>query len=127
MDYNLLSEDDKRLYQRSLTKKGNYSLNITARNSGYKGLYNGETANDIAKRKGLRYREDILDNMGSTELAANEFRITQTEEKLKNEKIIGESNANNAHYEVGRNVRKFMIDNSGTPPEELPMPDKSIK
>ena len=91
-DYNSLSEDEKRFYQRSLTKKGNYSLNQTAKkkevknfdkfhNYGYKGLYGGETANDIAKRKGLRYREDILDNMGSTELAANLFRITQTEEK----------------------------------------------
>ena len=77
-DYESLSEDEKRLYQRSLTKKGNSSLNKTAKevgvknfdkfhNAGYKGLYNGETANDIAKRKGLRYREDILDNMGSVE------------------------------------------------------------
>ena len=80
------------MYQRNLTRKGNYSLNQTAKktenfnkfhNSGYKGLYNGETADDIAKRKGLRYREDILDNMGSEELAANLFRITQTEAKLK--------------------------------------------
>ena len=94
-EYNTLTEDEKRLYQRDLTRKGNYSLNIAARNagvknfdkfhnSGYKGLYNGETANDIAKRKGLRYREDILDNMCSEELAANLFRITQTESKLKN-------------------------------------------
>ena len=86
-EYNTLTEDEKRLYQRNLTRKGNYSLNIAAKNagvknfdkfhnSGYKGLYNGETANDIAKRKGLRYREDILDNMGSEELAANLFRIT---------------------------------------------------
>ena len=86
-EYNSLTEDEKRIYQRDLTKKGNYSLNQTAKkagvknfdkfhNAGYKGLYNGETANDIAKRKGLRYREDILDNMGSEELAANLFRIT---------------------------------------------------
>ena len=92
LEYSNLSEDEKRIYQRDLTKKGNYSLNQVARvvgvknfdkfhNYGYKGLYNGETANDIAKRKGLRYREDILDNMGSTELAANLFRITQTDEK----------------------------------------------
>ena len=84
-DYSELSEDEKRLYQRNLTKKGNYSLNQTAKkagvknfdkfhNYGYKELYNGETANDIAKRKGLRYREDILDNMGSDELIANLFR-----------------------------------------------------
>ena len=89
-EYNSLTEDEKRFYQRDLTRKGNYSLNIAARNAGvrnfdkfhnagYKGLYNGETADDIAKRKGLRYREDILDNMCSEELAANLFRITQTE------------------------------------------------
>lgn len=78
-EYNSLTEDEKRIYQRNLTRKGNYSLNQTAKKSGvknfdkfhnygYKGLYNGETANDIAKRKGLRYRADILDNMGSDEL-----------------------------------------------------------
>ena len=87
-EYSSLTEDEKRFYQRNLTRKGNYSLNQTAKNAGvknfdkfhnagYKGLYNGETADDIAKRKGLRYREDILDNMGSEELAANLFRITQ--------------------------------------------------
>ena len=87
-EYNLLSEDEKRLYQRNLTRKGNYSLNQTAKkagvknfdkfhNAGYKGLYNGETADDIAKRKGLRYREDILDNMSSSKLIANLFRIDQ--------------------------------------------------
>ena len=96
-EYRLLTEDEKRFYQRNLTRKGNYSLNQTAKkagvknfdkfhNAGYKGLYNGETADDIAKRKGLRYREDILDNMGNTGLSANLFRISQTEEKLK--KII---------------------------------------
>ena len=96
LEYSLLTEDQKRLYQRDLTKKGNYSLNRTALNAGvknldrfhnfgYKGLYNGETADDIAKRKGLRYREDILDNMGSTELIANLFRISQTEQKIINE------------------------------------------
>ena len=83
-EYNTLTEDEKRLYQRNLTRKGNYSLNIAAKNagvknfdrfhnSGYKGLYNGETANDIAKRKGLRYREDILDNMCSEELQQTSF------------------------------------------------------
>ena len=93
-EYCLLTEEEKRFYQRDLTRKGNYSLNQTAKNAGiknfdkfhnagYKGLYNGETANDIAKRKGLRYREDILDNMGSDELIANLFRISQTEQKLK--------------------------------------------
>lgn len=97
-EYNELTEDEKRFYQRNLTKRGNYFLNIAAKNAGvrnfdkfhnfgYKGLYNGETANDIAKRKKLRYREDILDNMGSDELIANLFRISQTEQKLKNENI----------------------------------------
>ena len=91
-EYSSLTEDEKRLYQRNLTRRGNYTLNQTARkagvrnfdkfhNYGYKGLYNGETADDISKRKGLRYREDILDNMGSDELIANLFRISQTEQK----------------------------------------------
>ena len=74
-------------------------------NSGYKGLYNGETADDIAKRKGLRYREDILDNMGSEELAANLFRITQTESRLKKDKICSEKEANKTHYNIGKNIR----------------------
>lgn len=93
-DYSELSEDEKRFYQRSLTRKGNYSLNQTAKkvgvrnfdkfhNAGYKGLYNGETANDIAKRKGLRYREDILDNMDSEELADNLFRIVQCQKNYQ--------------------------------------------
>ena len=90
-------------------------------------MYNGETADDIAKRKGLRYREDILDNMGSVELAANFFRITQTEEKIKNEKIQGENNANMAHYNMGRDIRNFIASQGGTMPEDLPTPNKSIK
>ena len=137
-EYGLLTEEEKRFYQRSLTRKGNYSLNRTAinagvkdlskfHNSGYKGLYNGETADDIAKRKGLRYREDILDNMGSEELAANLFRITQTESKLKKENIKGEENANETHYEVGKRVRKAIADIGGTMPEDLPTPEKSLK
>ncbi len=104
LEYSKLSEDEKRFYQRNLARKGNYSLNQIAKNvgvknfakfhnAGYKGLYNGETAADIAKRKGLRYREDILDNMGSEELAANLFRITQTESKLRKDKIYGEKEA----------------------------------
>lgn len=108
-EYSMLTEDEKRFYQRDLTRKGNYSLNQTAKNagvknfdrfhnSGYKGLYNGETADDIAKRKGLRYREDILDNMGSEELAANLFRITQTESRLKKDNIQTEKEANKTHY-----------------------------
>ena len=137
-DYNMLSEYEKRFYQRDLTKKGNYSLNQTAKkcgvknfdrfhNFGYMGLYNGETANDIAKRKGLRYREDILDNMGSVELAANLFRITQTDEKLNKDKIVGESNANKTHYKMGRDIRNFIKKQGGTLPENLPTPNKSLK
>ena len=137
-EYRLLSEDDKRFYQRNLTKKGNYSLNQTTKksgvknfdrfhNAGYKGLYNGETADDIAKRKGLRYREDILDNMGSTELAANLFRISLTEEKLINDKIDTENDACSTHYKVGKIVRNAIKDAGGTMPEELPVPEKSLK
>ena len=137
-EYNLLTEDEKRFYQRNLTRKGNYSLNIAARNAGvknfdqfhnagYRGLYNGETADDIAKRKGLRYREDILDNMGSEELAANLFRIVQTESKLKRENINNESGANEAHYEVGKEVRNTIERLGGIMPEDLPTPKKSLK
>ena len=137
-EYGLLTEDEKRFYQRNLTKKGNYSLNKVAKNAGvknfdnfhnhgYKGLYNGETASDIAKRKNLRYREDILDNMGSDELIANLFRISQTEQKINNENIKGEGNANNAHFHVGRGIRKFIAQNGGTMPESFPTPEKSLK
>ena len=138
LEYDTLTEDEKRFYQRKLTKKGNYSLNIAAKkagvknfdrfhNYGYKGLYNGETANDIAKRKGLRYREDILDNMGSIELAANLFRITQTEQKLKRENINTEEDSNNTHYEVGSKIRQTIKELGGTMPEDLPTPEKSLK
>ena len=110
-EYSLLTEDEKRFYQRNLTRKGNYSLNMVARNvgvrnfdkfhnAGYKGLYGGETANDIAKRKKLRYREDILDNMNEDELVANLFRINQTKQKLLKDKVQGESNASDIHYEA---------------------------
>ena len=137
-EYSMLTEDEKRFYQRDLTRKGNYSLNQTAKkagvknfdrfhNSGYKGLYNGETADDIAKRKGLRYREDILDNMGSEELAANLFRITQTESKLKRDNISTEKEANRTHYNIGKNIREVIAKNGGTMPEDLPTPKKSLK
>ena len=137
-EYSKLTEDEKRFYQRDLTRKGNYSLNIAAKNagvknfdrfhnSGYKGLYDGETANDIAKRKKLRYREDILDNMGSNELIANLFRISQTEQKLKNENIKLENDANKTHYEVGREIRNTIKRLGGTMPENLPTPQKSLK
>ena len=137
-EYSTLTEDEKRFYQRSLTKKGNSSLNQTAKNcgvknfdkfhnAGYKGLYNGETANDIAKRKNLRYREDILDNMGSVELAANLFRITQTESKLKRDNISGENEATMVHFNIGKNIREVIAKNGGTMPEDLPTPKKSLK
>jgi DNA-damage-inducible protein D len=137
-EYGMLTEDEKRFYQRNLTRKGNYSLNQAAKkagvknfdkfhNAGYKGLYNGETADDIAKRKGLRYREDILDNMGSEELAANLFRITQTESRLKRDNIQTENEANKTHYEVGSKIRKTIQELGGTMPEDLPTPKKSLK
>ncbi len=137
-EYSSLTEDEKRFYQRNLTKKGNYSLNQAAKgvgvknfdkfhNSGYRGLYNGETAADIAKRKGLRYREDILDNMGSDELIANLFRISQTEQKLKKDQIQTEKEANDTHYNIGKNIREVIAKNGGTMPENLPTPPKSLK
>ena len=137
-EYSLLTEDEKRFYQRNLTRKGNYSLNQAAKNAGvknfdkfhnagYKGLYNGETADDIAKRKGLRYREDILDNMGSEELADNLFRIVQTEAKLRRDNITGENNASDVHNKIGKIVRKAIKEAGGTMPEDLPTPKKSLK
>lgn len=96
-------------------------------NFGYRGLYNGETAKDIKKRKNLNEKEHILDHMGSTELAANYFRITQTEERLKKGDIQGEDTANNTHFNIGKKVRETMIEISGTKPEELPTPEKSIR
>ncbi len=137
-EYDALTEDEKRFYHRKHIKEGNYILNRTAinagvkdlaqfHNSGYKGLYNGETADDIAKRKGLRYREEILDNMGSDELIANQFRISQTNQKLKKENIQGEAAANDAHYEVGKIVREAIKKAGGTMPEKLPTPEKSLK
>ena len=138
IEYSMLTEDEKRFYQRNLTKKGNYSLNQAAKkagvknfdkfhNAGYKGLYNGETADDIAKRKGLRYREEILDNMGSEELAANLFRISQTEARLRKDNIQGEGKANETHYNIGKNIREVIAKNGGTMPECLPTPKKSLK
>ena len=137
-EYSMLTEDEKRFYQRNLTRKGNYSLNIVARdvgvrnfdkfhNAGYKGLYGGETANDIAKRKKLRYREDILDNMNEDELVANLFRINQTKQKLLKDKVQGENNANDIHYEVGKEIRYTIKKLGGTMPEDMPTPKKSLK
>ena len=138
LEYNNLTEDEKRLYRRNQARKENFNLNKTAVNSGvkdlarfhnagYKGLYNGETADDIFKRKKLRYREDILDNMGSEELADNIFRIAQTDAKLKRDNVDNEYTANSVHYEVGKIVRKAIKEAGGTMPEDLPTPDKSLK
>lgn len=137
-EYSMLTEDEKRFYQRNLTRKGNYSLNIVARdvgvrnfdkfhNAGYKCLYGGETANDIAKRKKLRYREDILDNMNEDELVANLFRINQTKQKLLKDKVQGESNASDIHYEVGKEIRYTIKKLGGTMPKDMPTPKKSLK
>ena len=137
-EYNLLPEDDKRLKSRKEIRTGNRTLSRTAinagvknldkfHNAGYKGLYNGETADDIAKRKGLRYREEILDNMGSDELAANLFRISQINQKLIRDNIKGEKDSNSAHYEVGKKVRKAIADIGGIMPEDMPLPNKSLK
>ena len=137
-EYSELTEDEKRFYRRRQTKDGNKILYKVARekgvknfdrftNAGYKGLYNGETANDIAKRKGLRYREDILDNMSSVELGANVFRITQTEALLEKQKEANEQTATNTHYKVGKTIRKAIKELGGTMPEDLPTPKKSLK
>lgn len=137
-EYNELTEDEKRLYRRNQARRGNYNLNKTAINSGvknlarfhnagYRGLYNGQTADDISKRKKLRYREDILDNMGSEELADNIFRIAQTDAKLKRENVDNEYTANSVHYEVGKEVRNSIERLGGTMPEKLPTPEKSLK
>ena len=137
-EYDSLSEDEKRLYQRKLTRRGNYTLQKVAssagvknmaefHNAGYRGLYNGETADDIFKRKKLRYREDILDNMNEDELVANLFRINQTKQKLIRDNVQGEDNAKNVHYEVGKKVRKAIADIGGMMPEDMPTPKKSLK
>src|SRR5574344_1199702 len=137
-EYDSLSDDEKRFYQRKLTKQGNYTLQKVAssagvknmaefHNAGYKGLYNGETADDIFKRKKLRYREDILDNMNEDELVANLFRINQTKQKLMRDNIQGETNAKKAHNLVGKEVRKTIKRLGGTMPEDMPTPRKSLK
>ena len=137
-EYDSLSDDEKRLYQRKLTRRGNYTLQKVAssagvknmtefHNAGYRGLYNGETADDIFNRKKLRYREDILDNMNEDELVANLFRINQTKQKLIRDNVQGEDNAKNVHYEVGKKVRKAIADIGGMMPEDMPTPKKSLK
>ena len=139
--YHELSEDERRLAVRSELAHHNTQLADAAhaagviepidyaifQNEGYKGLYGGLTAKDIHSRKNLKKSQQILDHMGSSELAANLFRATQTEEKLRREEIKGKHNANAAHYEVGSKVRQTIVELGGTMPENLPTPDKSIK
>lgn len=126
-EYEELSEDEKRLYTRKNVKDKNKFLFNTAKNAGvknygkfnnygYKGLYNGETAKDIAHRKGISEKEDILDYMSSTELAANLFRITQTDEVLKNKNINNENDACKTHHNVGQAVRQTIKRIGGTMP-----------
>lgn len=139
--YAQLTEDQKRLAIRSEIKEHNKSLAAAAQqagvetpqeyavfqNYGYMGLYGGLKAQDIKARKGLKKSQDILDHMGSTELAANLFRATQTDEKLRRENIQGKAQANHTHYEVGAKVRQTIQDLGGTMPEDLPTPEKSIR
>lgn len=137
-DFETLTEDEKRLYLRHNIKEQNKILFDTAKNCGvtnygkfnnygYQGLYGGETAKDIKRRKGIDENKDILDFMYSTEAAANLFRITQTDERLKRGDITTEEKANTKHYEIGAKVRQTMIDISGIAPEKLPTPEKSVK
>jgi DNA-damage-inducible protein D len=94
---------------------------------GYKGLYGGLGHKDIHARKGLKKNQKILDHMGSTELAANLFRATQTEEKLRRDQVRGKAKANQTHFDVGRKVRQTIAELGGTMPEQLPTPDTSIQ
>lgn len=140
-EYNRLStEEEKRLFLRSEMAKHNLQLASAAKdagviepvdyaifqNHGYKGLYGGLDAKGIHSKKGLKKSQQILDHMGSTELAANLFRATQTEEKLRREEIKGKARANQTHYDVGKKVRETIKEIGGTMPEELPAAD-SIK
>ena len=139
--FNQLDEDNKRLVIRGDIKQWNQMLLEAAhnagvitneeyaefQNAGYMGLYGGLTVDEIHKRKNLKDNEKILDFMGSTELIANLFRISQTEEKLKKDNIHSCSKATATHYEVGSKVRKAIEDIGGTMPEDLPRPEKSIK
>lgn len=135
--YKQLSEDDRRIYNRNLAKEKNSALFDAAQksgvanyakfnNAGYLGLYN-ETARQIKNRKGLKKGQEILDYMGSEELGANIFRITQTEAKLKKSNINNEDLACATHNYVGKAVRRAIKEVGGTMPENLPTPDKSIK
>lgn len=136
-----LKEDEKRLFLRNELKEHNKQLVEAAQlagvettidfavfqNHGYKGLYGGLDAKGIHGHKGLKKSQKILDHMGSTELAANLFRATQAEEKLRRDKVKGKDKANQTHYEVGAKVRQTIKELGGTMPEELPVPEKSVK
>ena len=136
-----LSEGEKRLAIRNELAEHNKQLAAAAKDAGvdtpldyaifqdhgYKGLYGGMGAKDIHARKGLKKTEKILDHMGSTELAANLFRATQAEEKLKRDNISGKQRANQAHFEVGQKVRQTIQELGGTMPENLPKPEQSVK
>ncbi len=136
-----LSEDQRRLYLRGQHTDHNKKLAVTAsqagvvkavdfaifQDHGYMGLYGGLKAKDIHARKELKKSQHILDHMGSTELAANLFRATQTEDKIRREKIQGKEEANNTHYQVGKKVRQTIEELGGAMPEDLPTPTQSIK
>jgi DNA-damage-inducible protein D len=137
-----LTEDEKRLFIRGDIRQKNMLLAEAAKRAGiitpheyaifqdfgYRGLYNGESARRIAERKGVdAEKESILDYMGSLELAANLFRITTTEDVLRNNNITDKKTANDTHYEVGQIVRNALKQAGATMPEKLPLPDKSIK
>jgi DNA-damage-inducible protein D len=136
-----LSEDDKRLAIRNELAAHNKQLAAAAKDAGvdtaldyaifqdhgYKGLYGGLGAKDIHARKDLKKSQKILDHMGSTELAANLFRATQTEEKLRRDEVCGKAQANQTHLEVGKKVRQTIKELGGTMPENLPAPGKSIQ
>ena len=139
-NYEELTEDQKRLAIRNEMIAHNKSLAEAAQmagvmeprdyaifqNRGYRGLYGGLGAKEIHARKGLKKGQKILDHMGSTELAANLFRATQTDEKLRRENIQGKQAAYDTHYEVGKKVRQTIKELGGTMPEDLPTPEKSI-
>lgn len=140
-NYDILTEEQKRLAIRNEIAAHNKALAEAAnqagitkpveyaifQNFGYKGLYGGMDMKAIHKHKGLKKSHKILDHMGSTELAANLFRATQTEEKLRRDKVCGKDEANKTHFEVGAKVRQTIKELGGTMPEDLPTPEKSIQ
>lgn len=123
-----LTPDEETNYTESLDAGVQSGIDYAIfQNSGYKGLYGGMTAKDIKAHKQLGKNDDILDYMGHEELAANLFRATQTEAKLRREQVKGKENASQTHYAVGKEVRDTIKRLGGTMPEDLPTPDKSIK